>query len=243
MEIKKNPRKQLENFSKIFFQIGIALSLFIIYTLVEHKSYESEYSSNLGDLTMVDELQEDIPIVKIQEVKPPPQKTPAVMQQIKVVEDELKVEESIIETTEIDEGDAVVVNTVDIVEEVEEEVVVEDVPFMLLKDVPIFPGCEGDNKTLKKCFSKKVQQHFLERFNSNLANELGLSAGKKKLYVMFRINQKGNIVNIKSRGPHPLLEKEVERIISALPQMTPGKQRGRPVPVSYSIPITFQVVL
>lgn len=243
MDIKKNPRLQLENFSKLFFQIGITLSLFIIYILVEHKSYESDFTSDLGNVAMVDELQEDIPIVKIEDIKPPPQKTPPVVEQIKVVEDELKIEESIIESTETDEGDAVVVNTVDIIEEEEVEEVVEDVPFILLKDVPVFPGCKGNNTQLKKCFSEQVQKHFMKKFNSNLANELGLRPGKKKLFVMFRIDQKGNIVNIKSRGPHPLLEKEVERVISSLPQMTPGKQRGKPVPVSYSIPITFQVVL
>ncbi|WP_438977582.1 energy transducer TonB, partial [Polaribacter sp.] len=41
----------------------------------------------------------------------------------------------------------------------------------------------------------------------------------------------------------PVLEKEVIKIINDLPQMKPGKQNGKAVPVSYSIPITFQVML
>lgn len=243
MDTKKNPRKQLENFSKIFFQIGIVLTLFIIYALIEHKTYERDYSSSLGDVTMVDEMQEDIPIVNIQEIKPKVPKTPSVVEQIKIVEDELKIEETIVESTETDETEAVVVNTEDIIEVEEEEVIVEDIPFVLIENVPVFPGCKGNNEKLKKCFSKKTQQHFSKNFNANLATELGLSAGKKRLFVVFRIDNKGNVVNVRTRGPHPILEKEVTGIISSLPKMKPGKQRGIAVPVSYSIPITFKVIL
>ena len=41
--------------------------------------------------------------------------------------------------------------------------------------------------------------------------------------------------------PHPVLEREVAQIIGSLPKMKPGRQRGKPVGVSYSIPITFEV--
>ncbi|NVJ89432.1 MAG: energy transducer TonB [Flavobacteriaceae bacterium] len=243
MKTKKNPRQQLENFSKIFFQIGIVLTLFILHVLIEHKTYEKEYSNSLKNVAMVDELQEDIPIVEMKDLKPPPPKTPTVVEQIKVVEDDLKIEETIVESTETDENEAVIITEQEIVEEEEEEVIVEDIPFVLIQDVPVFPGCEGNNSQLKKCFSQKVQEYFLKNFNTGLANELGLRAGKKKLFVVFRIDKDGFIKNVKSRGPHPLLEKEVVKIISGLPQMKPGKQRGIAVSVSYSIPITFQVVL
>jgi hypothetical protein len=56
---------------------------------------------------------------------------------------------------------------------------------------------------------------------------------------MFTIGKDGNIVNVKTRGPHKLLENEAERIISRLPQMTPGKHKGDLVDVPYSIPIVF----
>ena len=243
MEIKKNPRQQLENFSKIFFQIGIVLTLFIIHIMLEHKTYENDYSNSLGVVTMVDEMQEDIPIVTIKEVKPPPKQPIAIIEQVKVVEDELKIEETVVQSTETDENESVTVNTEDIVEVEEIEEVVEDVPFMLIEKVPIFPGCKGDNSALKKCFSKGVQKHFSKKFDPGLSTELGLSEGKKKLYVVFRINKNGDVVNVKARGPHPRLEKEVIDIISSLPKMIPGKQRGTAVPVSYSIPITFKVVL
>ena len=242
MKTKKHPRKQLGNFSKLFFQIGIALSLFIIYLLIEHKTFEKEYATSLGDVTLVNELEEEIPIVEMKNLPPPP-KTPAIVQQITVVEDDLKIEETIVETTETDETQAVIVVPQEITEIEEEEVVVEDVPFMTIQNVPIFPGCEGNNEELKKCFSQKIQFYFSKYFNAGLANELGLSEDKKKLFVVFRIDQKGTIGNVRARGPHPVLEKEVIKIINDLPQMRPGKQNGKAVPVSYSIPITFQVVL
>ena len=244
MEVKKNPRKRLENFSRIFFQIGLVLSLFVIYTIVEYKTYERNDLKSLGQATMTDEMQEDIPIIEIQEVKPPPRNVPALVEKIRVVEDEMKIEETIIESTETDESDAVVIiNTDDIVEVAEAEEVIEDTPFILIENVPVYPGCKGNNKELKACFTKKISEFFGSKFDVNLATQLGLDAGKKKLYVVFRIDKTGKVTNVKARGPHKRLEKEVVSIISSLPKMKPGEQRGTPVGVSYSIPITFEVRL
>lgn len=242
MEIKKNPKQQLENYSKIFMQIGLVLALFITYALIEHKTYEKNDLQSLGQANMIDDMKEDIPIIEIQEIKTPPKNTPPpIVEQIKVVEDEKEIEETVIESTETDETEGVVVNTDDIVEIEEAEEVEEDIPFVLIEKVPIYPGCKGNNKELKACFTKKVTEHFGKNFNRNLSNELGLQPGKKKLYVIFTIDKRGGISNVKARGPHPRLEKEVVKIISSLPKMTPGKQRGNPVGVSYSIPITFEV--
>lgn len=242
MELKKNPKQQLENYSKIFMQIGLALTLFITYSLIEYKTYEKNDLKSFGQANMVDELKEDIPIIEMQEVKPPPKNTPPpIVEQITVVEDEKEVAETVIESTETDESVGIVVNTDDIVEVEEAEEVVEDIPFVLIENVPVYPGCKGNNKALKDCFTKKVTEYFGKKFDINLANELGLNPGKKKLFVIFTINKKGKIANVRARGPHPRLEKEVVEIISSLPTMTPGKQRGTPVGVSYSIPITFEV--
>jgi len=241
LNIKKNPKLQLENYSKIFFQIGLALVLFIIYISVEYKSFDTDVSSNLGAVTMTEELKEDIPIVMSQELPPPPQSAPVLMEQIKVVEDDVKIEESIIESTETDETKAVVVSNKEIVEVREVEEIVEDIPFVLIEDVPVFPGCKGNNAALKKCFSDKVTEFFGKNFNPSLTQELGLSPGKKKIYVVFKINNKGKIATINARATHPLLEKEVVRIIGSLPDMKPGRQRGMPVTVTYSLPITIMV--
>jgi protein TonB len=62
-----------------------------------------------------------------------------------------------------------------------------------------------------------------------------------RVYVNFIISKDGTITNIRMRGPDKNLENEAARIIGRLPQMTPGRQRGRPVRVPFSIPITFRL--
>ena len=62
-----------------------------------------------------------------------------------------------------------------------------------------------------------------------------------RVYVNFVIAKDGSIQEIRMRGPDKNLEKEAQRIISKLPKMIPEKQRGRPVRVPFSIPITFRL--
>ena len=62
-----------------------------------------------------------------------------------------------------------------------------------------------------------------------------------RVYVQFIIGKDGSITGIRTRGPDKNLEKEANRIIAKLPTMIPGKQRGRPVRVPFSIPITFRL--
>ncbi|MFY0602561.1 MAG: energy transducer TonB [Flavobacteriaceae bacterium] len=238
MEIKKNPKSNLENYSKIFMQIGLVLALFITYVAIEKKTFDKQYA-DLGDANMNADMEEDIPITeRIEPVKPktPPPPTP---EKIEVVEDEKEVEETVIESTETDETEAVEVEEIEEVEEVEE--VIEDVSFMVIEDVPVFPGCKGNKAALKKCFNKKMQKHFQRKFDAELPNELGLSSGKKRLIMLFKIDRQGNIVDIRAKAPHPRLQKEAIRIIKLLPKMKPGRQRGKPVGVKYTLPMRIDV--
>ena len=217
------------------------MTLVIINFMMEYKTYDVDNSNGLGVVNMTEEIKEDIPII-IQQVLPPlPPTAPVIMEQIKVVEDDIKIEESIIESTETDEKTAVFKSNTEIVEVREKEEIVEDIPFVLIEDVPVFPGCKGNNAELKKCFSNKIAAFFEKNFDPALTQELGLSPGKKRIYVVFKINTKGKIGTVNVRAPHPLLEKEVTRIISSLPEMKPGRQRGMPVTVTYSLPITIMV--
>ncbi|MCI2229346.1 energy transducer TonB [Polaribacter sp. MSW13] len=238
MEIKKNPKSNLENYSKIFMQIGLVLALFVTYAAIEKKTYDRTYG-DLGTVNMNAEMEEDIPITeRVEPVKPktPPPPAP---EKIEIVEDEKEIEETVIESTETDETVAVEVEEIEEVEEVEE--VIEDVSFMIIEDVPVFPGCKGNKAELKKCFSKMIQKHFLRKFDAELPNELGLSSGKKKVYIGFKIDKNGNVVNINARAPHPKIKSEVIKVMKQLPKMKPGKQRGKPVGVKYSIPFTLIV--
>ncbi|WP_051941689.1 M56 family metallopeptidase [Maribacter forsetii] len=113
-----------------------------------------------------------------------------------------------------------------------------DVPYAVVDEVPIFPGCEdADDK--RACFNEKMQQHIGKYFNYPKAARDANIEGR--VNTMFIISSEGTIENIKMRGPDKLLEDEVERIITRLPEMTPGKQSGKAVNVPFSIPVQFQL--
>ena len=116
-----------------------------------------------------------------------------------------------------------------------------DVPFAFIENAPVFPGCEkGNNIAKRKCMSDKINKFVQKKFNTDLAENLGLT-GKQRISVVFKIDKNGEVVGVQSRAPHPRLEKEAARVINQLPKMKPGKQRGEAVNVTYSLPIVFQV--
>ena len=115
-------------------------------------------------------------------------------------------------------------------------------PFAIIENAPIYPGCEGLSKAAqKKCLSSQITKLVNKKFNVDLAADLGLTPGRKRIFVMFKIDRTGKVVNIRSRAPHKRLEKEAIRVIKLIPKMIPGKQRGRAVGVKYSLPIVFNV--
>ena len=122
--------------------------------------------------------------------------------------------------------------------EVDEDI---DVPFSVIENVPVFPGCENKkgNQAKKDCMSDKIKKFVNKKFKSELASDLGLS-GRQRINVIFKIDKTGNVVGVRSRAPHPLLEEEAARVINLLPKMKPGKQRGKAVNVPYSLPIIFE---
>ncbi len=184
-------------------------------------------------------IEEDIPIININTPPPPPPPV-SITEAVEIVEDAEEVEETVIESTETALDDAIeerIVSVSDVdVDEVEEEV---EVPFAAIEDVPVFPGCEGKSrKKMKDCFQKKIQEHVVKNFRyPQTAIDLGIQG---RVSVIFVIDSKGHTTKVRSRGPDRILEKEAERIIGLLPKMTPGKQRGRAVKVSYAIPIFFK---
>lgn len=238
MEIKKNPKSNLENYSKLFIQLGLVLALFVVYVSMENRTYDKKVGT-LGDVKMQKDMQEDIPIIERPEPPKPKAPPPPAPEKIEIVKDDKKVEETVIETTETDETEAVKVE--EIVEADEGNDVVEDVPFAIIEEVPVFPGCTGTKKELTDCLNEKIRQFVGKKFNNDLAADLGLSPGKKRIVVQFRIGPDGAITVIAARAPHPKLKAEAIRVVKLLPHMTPGKQRGKPVGMKYTLPIGFNV--
>jgi protein TonB len=114
------------------------------------------------------------------------------------------------------------------------------VPFAIIENIPVFPGCEKVSKKRQRdCFQEKINKHIRKNFRyPEIAQEMGIQG---RVYVSFIIGVDGRVIMVQARGPDKNLEKEARRIIENLPQMIPGKQRGKAVRVPYSIPITFKL--
>ncbi len=114
------------------------------------------------------------------------------------------------------------------------------VPFSAIDRAPVFPGCE-DAEDQKACLIQKISEHVSTNFDIKIGKDLGLDKGTKRVYVQFKIDKTGKIVDLIARGPHENLEEEATRVMRLLPQMFPGEENGRKVGVKYTLPITFVV--
>lgn len=237
MKPKKNPDVDPKRNSFLYFQVGLVSVLLFSYLAIELKTYDKEVKA----VTMaIDDafLDEEVPMTQHLNTPPPPPPPPppAAPEVIKIVENNKVVEETKMQTTETNQKEIVKVAQV---VEVEDEVEV-DVPFSVIEDVPLFPGCEKVSKDQQRdCFNQKIQEHIKKNFQyPEVAQEMGIQG---RVNVMFTIDKDGSITNVKMRGPDANLEKEAARIVSKLPRMIPGKQRGKPVRVPFSVPITFRL--
>ena len=214
MQLKKNPKVDLEKKRSLYLQIGFIIALLLVYAAFEYKNYDKS-SYNLGDLNLDDLEEEIIPITK-QEQKPPPPPPPP-PEIIEIVEDEVEIEEELeIEDTESDEDEII---------EIEEED--DDEFFMVVENMPEFPG--GD-LGLMKYIQKNVKY-------PPIAKEYNITG---KVYVQFIVDKSGTVTNVKVvRGVDKNLDAEAVRVVKSLPKYKPGKQRGKPVRVMFTIPINF----
>jgi len=236
MELKKNSNADVSKNASLYFAVGLSLMLFMTYSVLNHKTFDKS-SIDIGKLDLDAELDEEIPLIDQLTPPPPPPPPPAAPEVIEIVEDEEEIEETVIESTETDQEEEMEIEDIE-VEEVYEDV---EVPFSVIENVPEYPGCEkGSNTEKRKCMSAKIAKFVQRKFNTDLAGDLGLS-GRQRISVIFKIDKKGNVTGVRSRAPHPRLEKEAARVINMLPKMKPGRQRGKAVVVPYSLPITFQV--
>jgi len=214
MEPKKNPEVNLERKRGLFLQIGLVIALLVVLGAFEYKTYE-KIAYNLGALNLDDLEEEIIPITK-QEIKPPPPPPPP-PEVIEIVEDDVVIEDEIeIEDTESDEDEEI-----EIIEEDDDEF------FMVVENMPIFPG--GDLGLMKY-----IQKHV--KYPA-IAKEYNITG---KVYVSFIIDKSGSVTKVKIvRGVDKNLDAEAVRVVKSLPKYKPGKQRGQPVRVMFTIPINF----
>ncbi|MFN3756306.1 MAG: energy transducer TonB [Flavobacterium sp.] len=237
MEPKKNPKVDPSRNSFFYFSVGLFVMAVLSYAAIELRTYEKDLSGLERKLD-TSFLDEEVPMTEIfNQPPPPPPPPPPAPEIIQVVEDKVEIKETIIESTETSQKEEV--KKPEAVKFVEEEVDV-DVPFAIIEDVPIFPGCENVPKDKRRdCFNDKINQHIRKEFRYP---ESAMEAGQQgRVFVSFVIEKDGSINIANLRGPFPALEKEAERIIKKIPKLQPGKQRGKAVRVPFSIPITFKL--
>jgi periplasmic protein TonB len=174
----------------------------------------------------------------VEQVAPPPPPPPPPAEVIQkqayvppVVVDSVKPEEEM-ELMTADEAVNMVQNTdvVDIPVEVKEEVQEaepEEVPFVVVEEMPMFPG--GDNALLKYIGENTIYPEVAKENNI-----------QGRVIVRFCVTAKGGVSQVSVlKGVDPELDKEAMRVVTTLPPFKPGKQGGKPVPVWYMVPITF----
>ena len=230
MEVKKSEKANLENKKLLFLEIGLIISLGIVWYAFEWTTKEKQTVEALQETTQIVETEEMVPIT--QETPPPPPSAPSIpvlSDQIDIVDDEIQVDDDLFLNLE-DQAD-MGVEIMDYVETVEEEVVEEEaIPFMLVEEKPSFMGGDAN------AFSKWVNERLVY---PEIAKENGVQG---RVTLQFTVNTDGTVSNVKVlRGVDPSLDKEAVRVVSMSPRWTPGKQRDRAVKVTYTFPVIFQL--
>jgi protein TonB len=226
MELKKTPKADLELKKNVFFMVGLVVSLGIMLVAFEWTA-KPEKSDSLGALNAVNVEDEIIPITREQEIKPPPPPPPPkVIEVLNIVDDDVKIDDELqIEDSEADDKTLINVAPVVAVKEEKEEESAE--VFFIVEDMPEFPGGE---MALRAYIANAIKYPVI-------AQENGIQG---KVYVTFVVGKDGSVSDAKiARGVDPSIDKEALRVVMSLPKWKPGKQRGKPVNVSYTVPINF----
>ena len=227
MELKKSPKADLERGKRIFLMLGLVLALGVILLAFEWKAKPTSASS-LGTLQVAEVEDEVIPITRQEQVQPPPPPPPPqVIEVLNIVDDNSDIMDDLsLFDSEADNETfidvAPVVQTVKKEEEEEEAQV-----FFIVEEMPEFPGGEA---ALRRFIANSIKY-------PQIAQENGIQG---RVYVQFVVERDGSVSNASvARGVDASLDKEALRVVNSLPKWKPGMQRGKPVKVSYTVPINF----
>jgi protein TonB len=226
MEAKKSPKANLENKKTIFMQIGLVTVLALVFIAFEWTTLNKEARDGL--MVAEEEVEEEIiPITRQDEVEPPPPPPPPEATDVlNIVDDDVELdEELIIEDTEATDDTEVDFSNLD----TEEEETDEGQVFFIVEDMPEFPG--GD-AALNKYLNGEVDY-------PTIAQENGIHG---RVYIKFVVNTDGSVTDVEiMRGVDPSLDKAALKVVRDMPKWTPGKQRGNPVRVSFTVSINFKL--
>lgn len=227
MEIKKSEQANLENGKTTSLLMGFVAALAILYVALEWTQRDKKI--DIDDFVVVEvSLEEEMVPITLPEKKtvPPPPQSVTVTDLIEIVENDAEIEEATIASTEdqTEYIDITEFETIQVEEEPEEEQ-----PFMVVEDMPEFPGGQA---ALLEYLRKNIKY-------PSICRENGIQG---RVLIQFIVNKDGSIVDpevVKSVNPY--LDKEALRVISTMPSWKPGSQRGKPVRVKFTVPVNFKL--
>ena len=230
MEIKKSRKADLEGGKGLSILMGIVVGLAVLFVGFEWGTQEKTIQKDEGIADIIAE--EEIDITRQEETPPPPQPPPPVEQVaevLNVVEDDVEVENTDLLSSEDNQAEAQTQTYVPPVVKVEEEEESSQQIFMVVEEMPEFPGGQA---ALMSFIAKSIKYPVV-------AQENGIQG---RVTCSFVVNKDGSIVDAEViRGIDPSLDKEALRVINTMPKWKPGKQRGKPVRVKFTVPINFRL--
>lgn len=228
MEVKKSPKADLSRTVTLFREIGFIVVLGLVLLAFEWQSKEKKESIFDQQESVIIE-EEIIPITQ-EEQTPPPEmpKIPVLSDAIDIVDDNIQVDDAVFS---FEDDASLGVEIMDYIETVEEEEVEEEaIPFALVENKPTFQG--GDANTFSKWVNSRLEY-------PEIAKENGIQG---RVTLQFTVNTDGSVSDVKVlRGVDSSLDKEAVRVVSSSPKWKPGMQRDKPVRVTYTFPVIFQL--
>lgn len=228
MKVKKSPKANLETKKMTWQLMGYVIVLSLMFVAFEwsERDKQIDMSGQVQDIVAEEEM---IPITEQQTTPPPPpppQEVQKVEEVLKIVENDVQVEDAQIMSSE-DDNTAVEIKTV-APPPVEEEVKEEEI-FQVVEEMPEFPGGMAE---LMKFLGNNIKY-------PAVAQENGIQG---RVIIQFVVEKDGSVANpVVAKGVDPALDKEALRVVKSMPKWKPGKQRGKAVRVKYTVPVTFRL--
>jgi periplasmic protein TonB len=168
---------------------------------------------------------------------PPPKANANVIPQVKyvppVVVDSIMIKDTIQQMPVNENVQYATGNVIEVIkaknEEVQEEKT-EQEPYLNVQEMP---EPEGGEAGMYKFIADNTHYPVIA-YENNIQG---------KVYVRFCVTATGTVEQVSVlKGVDPDLDAEAIRVVKSFPRFKPGKQDGRPVPVWFIVPITFQII-
>ena len=231
MEVKKSPKADLEGKKSTWLLVGYVVVLAFMFVAFEwtKRDVKIDVSQTVTEVVFEEEI---IPITETppEPNTPPPAEAPKVAETLEIVDDNSDVEESTDILTEDNlPTQQTKANVTYVPVQVVETEPEEQTIFEVVEQMPEFPG---GNAALMQYLNKNIKYPVI-------AQEQGVQG---RVIVQFVVNKDGSIVDAQVvRSVDPYLDKEAIRVINTMPKWTPGKQRGKPVRVKFTVPVAFRL--